>query len=370
MAILCLIAWKDPTGHTELLAVLHIRQDHLEERVAGADGLERNGQCRLLNGPGHPAGRRIGSRRSQRPLVGDHHVVEGDGGQGPAVIERVHRGHVGLGERYDEGTDSCARLRHDGQLGDAFGSEDGELGAVQDPSALDAFCGHGDLVHRPPTRMIAERERPGDVTCGDLGQEVLALLLCPHLTHHRSELRHGRQQGPRGDGATEFFDHNSGLHDRKPDAAVFLGNGEGGPIQGDHRSPELLRRLAGFHDSADEVERALLLEKGSDRGAQLFLLSCELELHWPPSPAAPVAVQSICSDGEPARRRSGRVYPTPSQSQWAVLPSQRPVLWETVWGAPGGVVGPWRKPGLATTGDDDLEAVSGAVARLHSVTRL
>src|SRR5580692_5750841 len=48
-------------------------------------------------------------------------------------------------------------------------------------------------------------------------------------------------------------------------------------------------------ESADEREGTLLLEKGSDRGAQLFLLGRELELHWPPSPAVPVAVQSICS---------------------------------------------------------------------------
>ena len=69
------------------------------------------------------------------------------------------------------------------------------------------------------------------------------------------------------------------------DAAVLLGDGQGGPVEGDHGAPELLGCLAGLDDGAHHVDGALLLEERADRGTQLFLLSRELELHRTPFPA-------------------------------------------------------------------------------------
>ena len=79
-------------GHPELLAVLDVGQHHLEERVAGADGLERERDGRLLQGAGDPerGGRAAGL--AERPVVGDEDTVERGGGEGPARIERVHGG--------------------------------------------------------------------------------------------------------------------------------------------------------------------------------------------------------------------------------------------------------------------------------------
>ena len=60
----------------------------------------------------------------------------------------------------------------------------------------------------------------------------------------------------------------------------------------------------------DDLDGALLLEEGTDRGTQFFLLSRELELHRTPFPALPVA-SPTSSRAIPGAARSGRVYLTP-----------------------------------------------------------
>ena len=82
LLILCLIAWKEPMGDAELLALLDVGQDHLEEGVAGADGLEREPDRRLLEGPGDPerGGRAPGL--TEGAVVGDEDPVERGGRRG------------------------------------------------------------------------------------------------------------------------------------------------------------------------------------------------------------------------------------------------------------------------------------------------
>ena len=117
------------------------------------------------------------------------------------------------------------------------------------------------------------------------------------------------RSGPGGDGPAQLLDDDGRLEDGQADAAVLLGDGQGGPVEGDHGAPQLLGRLAGLDDGADGVDGTLLFEERADRGTQLFLLSRELELHRTPFPALPVASPTPCRAA--GARRSGRVYLTP-----------------------------------------------------------
>ena len=74
-------------------------------------------------------------------------------------------------------------------------------------------------------------------------------------------------------------------------------------------APELLRCRACLDDGAHQFDRALLFEERADRGAQLFLLSRELELHRTPFPALPVALSASPAAARGAGR-SERVYLT------------------------------------------------------------
>ena len=113
----------------------------------------------------------------------------------------------------------------------------------------------------------------GDGAGGDLREEPLLLLGGADFADHRGELGDGGQQRPGGDGPAQLFDHHGGLQDGQADAAVLLGDGQGGPVEGDHGAPELLGRLAGLDDGAHDLDGALLFEERADRGTQLFLLS-------------------------------------------------------------------------------------------------
>ena len=120
------------------------------------------------------------------------------------------------------------------------------------------------------------------------GEEALLLLGSADFTHHGSELGHGRQERPGRDGPAELFDDNGRLEDGEPDAAVLLGDGQGGPVEGHHGAPQLFGGLTGLDDGAHDVDGALLFEERADRGTQFFLLIRELELHRTPFPAVPV----------------------------------------------------------------------------------
>ena len=275
-------------GHTELLAVLHVRQDHLEERIAR----RRPSRARCASVASSrarvtPARRGVAPRFSQRPVVGDHDLVERDGGEGPAVIERVHRGQADLGQRDDERADTCARPRHRRPPRTRLRERRRPSLVpckIHPPSARSAVM--VTCRPSPPRGWSLDGQRPGDVARGDLGQETLALL--GTVPTSRTMGANCVMVGSSGPGTTARPSSSTTTAVStigEPDAAVLLGNGQGRPIQRDHRSPELLGRLTGLDDGADELERALLLEERPDRGAQLFLLARELELHRPPSPA-------------------------------------------------------------------------------------
>ena len=172
----------------------------------------------------------------------------------------------------------------------------------------------------------------------------------PDLADQRDELGHRGQERPGRHGATELLDDDGRLEEGQPDAAELLGDGEGGPVEGDHGSPQLLGGLTGLDDGPHHVDGALLLEEGTHRVTQLFLLSRELELHCTPSPAVPVASPTLPA-APVGGRRSGRVYLTPMSASAPVLASRRPVFWEgRGLGVPRGVAGPRRKPGPAARG--------------------
>ena len=204
-----------------------------------------------------------------------------------------------------------------------------------------------------------------EATCGE---EPLLLLGRADFADHGGELGDGGQQRPGGDGPAQLLDDDGRLQDGQADAAVLLGDGQGGPVEGDHGAPELLGRLAGLDDGAHHIDGALLLEERADRGTQLLLLTRELELHRTPSPASPVA--SPIPSGASGAARSGRVYLTPLSASGSVLPSRRPFSGKDVVGCALGVAGPWRRPGPATRVLTAATSRTARAARLHSAVRL
>ena len=183
-----------------------------------------------------------------------------------------------------------------------------------------------------------------EATCDE---EPLLLLGRADLADHGGELGDGGQQRPGGDGPAELFDDDGGLQDGQADAAVLLGDGQGGPVERDHGAPELLGRLTGLDDGAHDIDRALLFEERTDRGTQLFLLIRELELHRIPFPASPVASPiPFLGPG-----RSGRVYLTPLSASEGVCYlhaapfSGKNVVWCALGRSPDHGASPGRRHG-------------------------
>ena len=248
--------------------------------------------------------------------------------EGPARIERVDRGQTGIGGGDDERTHALSDSGDDGDLARPRVGQEAELRALQDPTTLGALGGHGDVVQGPRPRMVGQGHGARDGARGDLRQEALALFGGADLPDHRCELGDGGQQGPRRNGSAQLLHDDGHLHKGEADATVLLGDGQGGPIERDHGAPELLGWLARLHHRTDELHGALLLEERTDRGAQLFLLGRELELHRPPFTAlAGCRSDRRCTTAAPGR--SGPSVPDAHVSlPWRVLPSRRSVFWE------------------------------------------
>ena len=238
------------------------------------------------------------------------------------------------------------------------------------PATVGRLGRHGDVVQRPGPRVVGQRHRPGDGAGGHTREEALLLLERPDLADHRDELGHRGQERPGCHGATQLLDDDGRLEDGQPDAAELLGDGEGGPVEGDHGPPQLLGGLAGLDDGPHQVDGALLLKEGTHRVTQLFLLSRELELHRTPSPAVPVASPTLPA-APVGGRRSGRVYLTPMSASAACVSFTPPRFLGRTWlGVPRGVAGPRRKPGPAAGGLAPMWSLTPKVARLHSAVRL
>ena len=116
------------------------------------------------------------------------------------------------------------------------------------------------------------------------GQETLLLFCGADLAHHGCELRDRGQEGTGGDSAAKLFHDDGRLQNGEADAAVLLGDGQSGPVEGNHGAPQFLGGLARLDDGAHDVDGAFLLEERADGGTQFFLFTRELELHRTPSP--------------------------------------------------------------------------------------
>ena len=166
------------------------------------------------------------------------------------------------------------------------------------------------------------------------------------LTDDGGELGDGGQQGAGGDRPAQLFHDDSRFHNGQADAAVLLGDGQGGPVEGDHGAPQLLGGFTGLDDGAHDVDGAFLLEERADRGAQLFLLTRELELHRTPSPASPVASRP---SGTPWARQIGASVPDAYVSLIVPASPRRPVAGRTSLLCPGRLpirgAGPGRRCG-------------------------
>src|SRR3984957_5873900 len=82
---------KGTDGHAELLALLQEGRKQLEERVAGADTLEREPERGLLEGARDPERGRRTAGFAQRVIVRDEDAVEDGFDKGAAGVERLHR---------------------------------------------------------------------------------------------------------------------------------------------------------------------------------------------------------------------------------------------------------------------------------------
>ena len=221
--------------------------------------------------------------------VRDEDALEGGVGEGSARIERRHGGQAGLRGRDDERAHAVTGVGEDDDLRRTLGGEDAVLDAREEPAALGGLGGHGDVLRRPGPGVVGQRHGPGDGARGHLRQEAPLLLGGADFAHHGGELRDRGQQRPGGDGPAQLLDDHGRVEDAQADAAVLLGNGQGGPVEGHHGAPQFLGCRARLDDGAHDLDGAFLLEEGADRGAQFFLLSRELELHRTPFPAPPVA---------------------------------------------------------------------------------
>ena len=121
--------------------------------------------------------------------------------------------------------------------------------------------------------MVGQRHRPGDGAGGHLGEKALLLLGRADLADHGANCVTVARSGPGAMTRPSSSTTHGRLDEGQANATVVLGNGQGGPVRGDHGGPELLGRLARLDDGAHELDGAFLLEEGADRGTQLLLLS-------------------------------------------------------------------------------------------------
>ena len=191
--------------------------------------------------------------------------------------------------RDDEGTEAFTSPGQHGDLTGLFGDpEQTELGAVEDPAAVDSLGLQGDVVEGPGLGMVGQGQRSGEGARGDSGEEPILLVDVPDLPHQRHELGEGGEEGPGCDHPPQLLDNDGRLDESETDAAEVLGHAETGPVEGDHRGPELVG-LAGCHGGPHHLGGTLLLEEGADRVSQLLLIARELELHHSSFPEPPPA---------------------------------------------------------------------------------
>ena len=127
LLILCLSAWKDPMATPNCWRSLRYARSNLEEGVAGADRLERQPDGRLLKGARDAERGRRAPGLTEGAVARDEDMVKRGLGQGPARIERLHRGQTCVGGRHDEGPHALAGPGDDDDLVGALGGQDGEL---------------------------------------------------------------------------------------------------------------------------------------------------------------------------------------------------------------------------------------------------
>ena len=175
VAHLVLDGLEGADGDAELLAVLDVGQHQLEERVAGADGLEREPDASPPGGHGRSRawrprsrarrgrGRRgrgrgrawrwrgVGSHRASAPAARPASAAGTTKAPMPSPARAMTTTSVVPASAR---TPSLVPLR------------------TQPPSA--ALGGHGDVVERPGPRVVGQRHGPGDGAGGDLRRGTAA----------------------------------------------------------------------------------------------------------------------------------------------------------------------------------------------------
>ena len=278
---------EGPDGDAELLAHLGVPESHVEDALAGAQGLDRHRCSGLLQGPAQRPHDLLRPRWTEHAIGTDLRAVQGDRRVGAGGVE----GRDGLGAngglRDDEQPDAVGADRplqpcgHHELVGRAA-VQHPTLRPRERPGASPRPCHRGHVLRRPAASGLGDAQRARQPPGGHLGQEPEALALRRRLPHRRDELRHrGGERAGRDDAAQLLHQHGQ-LDVAQPQPSAVLRDGEPGPVEGDHLRPQRPGRRALLHHVPHEAHGALPRQHGAYGRPQLLLVVGELEVHGAP----------------------------------------------------------------------------------------
>ena len=162
LLILCLIAWKEPMGTPNCCAVLHVGQDHLEEGITGADGLERQPDRRLLDRACDPARRGLAAGLAEGAVVGTKTRSRVTAASGRLASSEC----TGVRPASAAGTTNAPMPSPAWATTTISVVPSAAMTPTLVPSrtqpSFGRLGGHGDVVQRPGPRVVGQRHRPGD----------------------------------------------------------------------------------------------------------------------------------------------------------------------------------------------------------------
>ena len=169
-----------PDRAPELLALLCVRERDVEDRLGGADGLDRQRRRRHLDRP-PDRHRRRRPRLAEGAIAVDPGAVEHDTRQGAARVECLDGLHAEVGAGDDEGTHALVRVRV-GRPGDHRdlvrhrSVDDRLLRAVEHEAGSVGCRGGGHAPDVDASAVLGECERAGELAGRDTAEEALLLL--------------------------------------------------------------------------------------------------------------------------------------------------------------------------------------------------